>query len=1053
MTFTAFYRAIYKRGPFPWQKNLAQRVIDRDSGWPEVLDLPTAAGKTSVIDIALFHLVHQLKVGERRTAPLRLFFVVDRRVVVDGTFRHAKALADKLTTAAAGPLKEARDVITRHFEVDRPLHVSVMRGGMYRDDSWTSSPVQPTICVSTVDQVGSRLLFRGYGVSPSMRPVNAGLVASDSLVFLDEAHLSEPFRQTLRSVRRLARNSSEDHHLPNTLQFVQMSATTAEADPGIETKPFGLDENPEELDTEHRELKRRLKATKVATFRKVSVDTDNSLHADQQFANIVAESALELASLQTSIGKTPRKKANTTKEKAAEPPRVVGIVVNRVRAARFIHQLLVAELQSVEDQPPKADVLLLTGRIRPFDRDELLFRCEANERNGWLSWIAADRNEDPPRPILVVATQTIEVGADVSFDALISEAAPLDCLRQRFGRLDRLGRWGKSNAVILGRNTSIARNSDDPIYGRAIGATWAWLNDNAEGSGKSKSFDFGLSAIAKKLTVLSAEDLAEMCAPRSNAPFLQPPYVELWSHTNPAPAADPDIARFLHGEDSRPSDVQVVWRSDLLNHEEKILEEQHAIDYINTVSLLPPVQMEACSVPLRDVQVWLSNPPNYVSDSEHISDQLADVEGGRAILDQEQPKVRQRAVWVLRWRGPDNSKLVRPKQIRPGDTIVVPASYGGYDRFGWQPGSNNPVDDVADSCVRWSRGRAVLRCHPAVLRQWDSTDELFSLFDLADTPEVLGQIASLQLPELPTAVAASVASLRADDHCQKLPYEMSHSEECPGLLFIGSRRIPADRILQEMQAPMESPYDAGESTGVNDASSFLGSGEPVPLETHCKGVAEFAGEFARLAGLSQTLITDLQSVGYWHDVGKIDPRFQAMLHDGDEINAIEARNGGLLLAKSGHTANDRAARNRARRLAGVPDRFRHEALSVALLRQPEQAELLAQAYDVDLVLFLVGSHHGYGRPLHPVCNDHEPPEIDLMWNGHRWRIDSAERDRSALFRLENDWPGLLARLGRRYGIWGLAWLEALFRLADHRQSQLDGQPKNIVVIEEVARHA
>ena len=67
MDFSEFYNALYDREPFPWQKRLAERVIQ--NGWhadpnkPDgdsmVIDLPTASGKTSVLDIALFHLIYQ----------------------------------------------------------------------------------------------------------------------------------------------------------------------------------------------------------------------------------------------------------------------------------------------------------------------------------------------------------------------------------------------------------------------------------------------------------------------------------------------------------------------------------------------------------------------------------------------------------------------------------------------------------------------------------------------------------------------------------------------------------------------------------------------------------------------------------------------------------------------------------------------------------------------------------------------------------------------------------------------------------------------------------
>src|SRR5580698_2953938 len=108
--FEKFYKSVHEKaddptfGAFPWQRRLAKLVHEGD--WPRAIALPTAAGKTACIDIAVFALACGAKNAARR-----IFFVVDRRIVVDQAFEHAKKLAKVLDRASDCVLHETADAL------------------------------------------------------------------------------------------------------------------------------------------------------------------------------------------------------------------------------------------------------------------------------------------------------------------------------------------------------------------------------------------------------------------------------------------------------------------------------------------------------------------------------------------------------------------------------------------------------------------------------------------------------------------------------------------------------------------------------------------------------------------------------------------------------------------------------------------------------------------------------------------------------------------------------------------------------------------------------
>jgi len=204
--FPAFFRELWGSAyePFPWQGEFARRLCAGQV--PDYVAVPTGSGKTASLDAAVFALAVQAGVPMAgRTQGRRIFFIVNRRVIVDEAYDRAGTLCQKLRIAPPESVVGRVAAVLRQLSGDpdaTPLMRAQLRGGIYRDRSWASSLLQPMIVCSTVDQTGSRLLFRGYGVSPQARPIHAALVAQDSLLIIDEAHISRPFIQTLEWVKR-----------------------------------------------------------------------------------------------------------------------------------------------------------------------------------------------------------------------------------------------------------------------------------------------------------------------------------------------------------------------------------------------------------------------------------------------------------------------------------------------------------------------------------------------------------------------------------------------------------------------------------------------------------------------------------------------------------------------------------------------------------------------------------------------------------------------------------------------------------------------------------
>jgi CRISPR-associated endonuclease/helicase Cas3 len=966
--FSDFFQALWGYVPFAWQRDLVRRILKiAKQPWPEAIALPTAAGKTACLDIAVYSLAACAE--ERPGMPRRIFFVVDRRIIVDEAFERAHRMAHKLREADNGIVRQVSDRLRSLAGGDIPLMCFQLRGGMYRSDAWARSPLQPAIIASTVDQLGSRLLFRAYGRSSKAWPIQAGLAANDALILLDEAHCSQPFMETLHAVRKYRQWA--DAPLSNPFHVSILSATPPE------TQDIFQDSSQEPRTKGHPLGDRQLapKRTLLKSCKASGKKTGEEL---------AKELVKEVEALVN--GK----------------PLAAVVFVNYVATARAVHRLL-ADLHS-------DNAILLTGRMRPIDKDDTV--------TGRLHKFDLSSSRSGTRrldaPVFVVATQTLEVGADLDFDVLVTECASLDALRQRFGRLNRMGRKIEARAAILMPGHLVKSSADDPVYGESLARTWQWLNQQA---GKNREIDMGIAALAERLP--AREELALLNVLMDHAPVMLPAHVDCWVQTHPEPVPTPDVSVFLHGPGRASSDVQVCWRADIDLDTESVQDAS-----MDVLAHCPPSAAESLAVPVWTIRQWIDGRESQaraVSDVEGVPGEPQEGEVDKS----RHPGARR----VIRWRGRNEAEIITDSQaVRPGDVIVIPAKEKGWESLGDLPRSTDalPVLDWGDRAYAAVRAKAMLRLHSDVIAIWPDSVSKGRFLKLAND----ARAAYEEDPESFTStLQESVAFLSSDETAPGwlrriaagLSLESSALKRSVimhplgmGIIIKGRTRLdtPTDESLIEEVDWFTDEDDAGASGTVH-----------VSLESHLAGVAALAGRFAAGCGLPE-LVAALECAGRLHDAGKADPRFQALLMGGNPW----AR--GELLAKSADMPQGRSAFTRARRAVGYPDGGRHELLSVRMVESASDL-LPADSELRDLVMHLIESHHGHCRPFAPVVDDGEPVNVSINLNGLRL----AARSDTGLERLDSGVSERFWRLTRRYGWWGLAWLEAILRLADHRRSE------------------
>lgn len=302
---------------------------------------------------------------------------------------------------------------------------------------------------------------------------------------------------------------------------------------------------------------------------------------------------------------------------------------------------------------------------------------------------------------------------------------------------------------------------------------------------------------------------------------------------------------------------------------------------------------------------------------------------------------------IRRQRGGQSEVASSAAGIRPGDTLLVPASYGGCDQFGWDPESKEPVKDIADRAAAPYRDRRLrVRLYRALWEQHG----LSAILPWADARDMIrGRSAS---PSIATRIREAL-----EEAGRPVPDNAYASA-----LQAMANRTHAARPATPYRPRSEDDEDSGcilvagaatVSTGAgDDASSHTA---PEELCVHAGKVRDKAVAYARALGLPIDVAESVAQAAWLHDDGKADDRFQAYLHS--FINDSKWR--GKVLAKTGVTSKGRKG---AWVESGLPEAgWRHEVISVK--RAIERLAELGGTFDHALVLWLVGTHHGFGRPF------------------------------------------------------------------------------------------
>ena len=372
--------------PYPYQQRLAMV-----SDWPELLNIPTGMGKTAAVVLAWLYKRGWRAGGQcveiDKGTPRRLVWCLPMRVLVEQTWKNTRTWLKNLNILGEGA-------------GEGKVSVHLLMGGEPDLKTWAEHPEEDMILIGTQDMLLSRALMRGYGMSRYQWPIHFALLHNDCLWAFDEVQLMGAGLATSAQLEAFRREfplaqSSRSLWLSATLKQDWLATVDLKDQlPGFEIQKLS--------DADREQAAERIHAQKALQCADVSL-TPEAARKDGLKAYIEQLSQTVLA-------------------KHSSDSQTL-VILNRVDRAQQL-------FQQIEQARPEHDDLLIHARFRPPER---------KSQNEKLEESATDR--------IIVSTQAIEAGVDVSSKALFTELAPWSSLAQRFGRCNRYGEHNQDDGA------------------------------------------------------------------------------------------------------------------------------------------------------------------------------------------------------------------------------------------------------------------------------------------------------------------------------------------------------------------------------------------------------------------------------------------------------------------------------------------------------------------------------------------------------------------------------------------------------------------------------